>query len=556
MRIKIDHQKNIFPIISTLLVLVLFAFVSSCGSKRPTGFELMRQIADDDELTKKEIYLTSTMPIDSIDPDKLIFDVFTIEIDDYPKEVRLKTRVFDSLGHFVTNMANPYLKDTTRNYWVKVTEKVGKIIKRDPVPIDSFKVREFGANDSIPYNIVLSIDYSGSMKGVMSAIYEGTELFINLKTPYDHIGINSFNKEFSEKVPLSKDTNVILNMYRDKREEGFGLFSAVRDAMNLSMDSFEDTPIDVPRVMVVFTDGDDNYSSTKLETIIKRAKKEKIHIFNVAFGYAKTDQLRLISENTGGKFYQAYTKEELIAIFRDIYMSLRYFYLVSYTPPEFWGFHMSELAIVVDERSDTLFAISHTQAADSSSMSDDVPKDTLMLSENSSTISAVDEFNATANPDEVIDMDTVDYSALHFAGVNFTRGDSLFAYGMYDTSGLFDADGDWFKTFERPVLFDFDSTVVQEVSFLHLDEVADKMLTLPTLYIEVQGHTDNVGTPEYNQELSDGRAHAVVQGLINRGVEPRRLRSRGFGMSQPRSTNETEAGRTENRRTVFEILRK
>jgi outer membrane protein OmpA-like peptidoglycan-associated protein len=74
--------------------------------------------------------------------------------------------------------------------------------------------------------------------------------------------------------------------------------------------------------------------------------------------------------------------------------------------------------------------------------------------------------------------------------------------------------------------------------------------------IQVQGHTDNHGTRRLNQALSDKRAAAVKQWLINAGVEAKRLESKGFGQDKPIDSNETDSGRQNNRRVQFIILSK
>ncbi|MFC2131726.1 OmpA family protein [Bacteroidota bacterium] len=476
------HSAGLLIIIMAILAIGLFACRTT---DRKTGFELMRELADVDfDTTKKPIYITSTIPIDSVDVDLLITDVFRHDISKYPDEVILYARVYDSLGHFVTNMANPYLKDTSANFWTGMQETLGKKIVKGPFEIDTFTVREFGANDSIPYNISLTVDYSGSMTGVLETIFEGTEIFIDMKMKYDQIAISSFNKDFFPKVPLTKDKDQILQLYRTTRNEGVGLFSAPRDAVMEGMKIFNGTDTTTPRVMVIFTDGDDNYSKTKIGDLIEQAKKDKIFIFAVAFGYSQDKNLRYMAEYTGGKFYKAYTKEELIAIFRDIYMSLRYYYRITYKPPEYWGYHYVEAFINVPGREDTLIA-----------------------------------------------------------------------HDWYDSSDLFDWD-DIDKYFSMHILFDFDSANVKEESFIILDGIADKLLTLPRVKLEIQGHTDNFGEIEYNQDLSERRAQAVRQGLIDRGVETNRLRSRGFGESEPIAPNDTEEGRAKNRRTKFVIIAK
>ncbi len=78
----------------------------------------------------------------------------------------------------------------------------------------------------------------------------------------------------------------------------------------------------------------------------------------------------------------------------------------------------------------------------------------------------------------------------------------------------------------------------------------------PTLVIEVQGHTDAIGTDEYNMRLSQARAAAVKKWMVDRGISPDRLVAKGYGESMPIASNSTKEGRQKNRRVVFKILSK
>ena len=73
--------------------------------------------------------------------------------------------------------------------------------------------------------------------------------------------------------------------------------------------------------------------------------------------------------------------------------------------------------------------------------------------------------------------------------------------------------------------------------------------------IEVEGHTDSIGTEAYNDSLSLERARSVRRAIVAQGVEESRIRVRGFGESRPVAPNGTDEGRRANRRTVFRILR-
>jgi outer membrane protein OmpA-like peptidoglycan-associated protein len=72
-----------------------------------------------------------------------------------------------------------------------------------------------------------------------------------------------------------------------------------------------------------------------------------------------------------------------------------------------------------------------------------------------------------------------------------------------------------------------------------------------SLKIQIQGHTDNIGTEAYNQSLSENRAQTVRQYLVRKGIEEQRLFPKGFGFTINTASNETEAGRALNRRVEF-----
>ncbi len=102
------------------------------------------------------------------------------------------------------------------------------------------------------------------------------------------------------------------------------------------------------------------------------------------------------------------------------------------------------------------------------------------------------------------------------------------------------------------VSFDFDSATLKPAFLPTLDKVADILARYPKTTVTIVGHTDNIGSEAYNQQLSERRARSVMNYLIDRGIAPQRLSAVGRGETQPRATNATEAGRQLNRRV--EIL--
>ncbi|HEX7879085.1 MAG TPA: PorV/PorQ family protein [Candidatus Eisenbacteria bacterium] len=88
-----------------------------------------------------------------------------------------------------------------------------------------------------------------------------------------------------------------------------------------------------------------------------------------------------------------------------------------------------------------------------------------------------------------------------------------------------------------------------------LEEVARIMKENSEIRVEIQGHTDSIGSDEYNQSLSERRSQAVKDYLIAKGIGADRMTTRGFGESQPIDTNDTDLGRARNRRIEFKVIK-
>ena len=102
------------------------------------------------------------------------------------------------------------------------------------------------------------------------------------------------------------------------------------------------------------------------------------------------------------------------------------------------------------------------------------------------------------------------------------------------------------------VYFEFDKAILKPESRVTLDRVAESLRDWPEVRVEVAGHTDWIGDDNYNLDLSDRRAASVVEYLVGAGVAADRLRSRGYGESQPIEDNKTDAGRAKNRRVELQ----
>ncbi len=104
------------------------------------------------------------------------------------------------------------------------------------------------------------------------------------------------------------------------------------------------------------------------------------------------------------------------------------------------------------------------------------------------------------------------------------------------------------------VTFEVNSARLTEDSRDELDKVVESLEALPHVKLEVQGHTDNTGSRDWNMELSQMRAEAVRDYFIEQGVSPDRLVAKGYGPDQPKYDNATAEGRQKNRRVELERL--
>ena len=105
----------------------------------------------------------------------------------------------------------------------------------------------------------------------------------------------------------------------------------------------------------------------------------------------------------------------------------------------------------------------------------------------------------------------------------------------------------------KGIQFENGKSTIKESSYGILNEVAKVFIENPNYIIEIQGHTDNVGNYQYNIDLSEKRAQAVRDYLIQHGVPAERMTAHGYGPDRPLTTNDTKEGRAVNRRVEFNI---
>lgn len=109
-------------------------------------------------------------------------------------------------------------------------------------------------------------------------------------------------------------------------------------------------------------------------------------------------------------------------------------------------------------------------------------------------------------------------------------------------------------SFSAEALFDFDKSAVKPNGKIALDDLVKNLRGMNTEVMITVGHTDSIGTPEYNQKLSLRRADAVKVYLVSTGIDASRIYTEGKGETQPLADNKSAEGRQQNRRVVVEVV--
>jgi len=115
------------------------------------------------------------------------------------------------------------------------------------------------------------------------------------------------------------------------------------------------------------------------------------------------------------------------------------------------------------------------------------------------------------------------------------------------------SEGEIAVNLTNDILFDFNSSSLRPESRQTLADLASNFRNYPDEQVTIEGHTDSVGTPSYNQTLSEQRASAVSSYLSTEGVPSGRITSIGYGETRPKASNDTPEGRQLNRRVEIHI---
>lgn len=124
---------------------------------------------------------------------------------------------------------------------------------------------------------------------------------------------------------------------------------------------------------------------------------------------------------------------------------------------------------------------------------------------------------------------------------------------MLQSSGFTPVEDGWGLDLSGKILFNFAEEEISSDSLSYIKQLTHTLLSVSLNKVRIDGHTDNIGDPEFNRQLSKRRAEAVAAAMIESGMTTDSVSIRGLGDSKPVADNSTRSGRSENRRVSIVI---
>ncbi len=438
---------------------------------------------------------------------RLDYEIFSTDLSEYPDLVKLYVLVVDSAGNFVHGLAPPTISaNESKKHFIGLVETyTGGQSKK----ITDFKVEEYVSKETIPRDISMVLDYSGSMLEPINTLEHAAKSFISNKFEHDNLSIVKFDDRIKVVSNLTTDKSALNTRYYRKGLSGFGGGTALYAAVGEGLYTIKDS--EQPKEIIIFTDGYENSSlfvknakATSALQIAKYAIDNSVKISCIAFGdNVNRPLLEVLSAYTGGKYFEINSDKQIIGVWTELpYLSANY-YVVSFKPSSIENINGVKLTY-------------------NNNIGDKITTNKPIFTE---------------TPDELDETKTI-------PNAYWNTYDSLYnnktPISIPQAIGYFNFNGD--------ILID---DYVDNVELL-----VDNLLTDTSLDVVIFGHTDLVDTDEYNLQLSSRRCDWAKKYFIEKGISYDRIILIPLGEKHPVWKKEDEDWKAaENRRIEVLLLK-
>jgi VWFA-related protein len=433
------------------------------------------------EVIKRRSFVKQVKNFSELGDDaELNFEIFSIDESNYPNEVKLYVLAVDGQGNFVKGLEREN-KNRQKKIVKRIIEKSGKEKRK----ISDFKFKEYEDVVSLPYDISMALDYSGSMFGTIKKLEKAVHTFISNKNKNDKIAIARFDHNLVKVNDLEGNADSLLKYFTIKGLDTLGGGTALYSGSDFAMDLTDSSQNN--KVLIIFTDGMENssfqyfgkyaYSATALA---KKAKKEGVTIHVIAYKNGVNNSvLRKLAYTTGGNFYKLNSPSDINAVFEELPIIFRNYYVISYRPTKRKGKH--SIRMIYDNLQD-----------------EDVTIQT--------DYQVGDKF--------IIDENEPSFAKTYWA----QAADSLNKTPVSVPQAVAN--------------FDFDKDKLLDNYKKSIDAYIEYLKTMEDASVIIFGHTDSKGNDKYCYELSERRANTIKEYMLEQGIAAEKIFVIPCGKSQ------------------------
>ncbi len=263
-------------------------------------------------------------------------------------KLKLYMHVIDTNGYYLTGSTSSKFK----KIWCEVidsSETERRIIK-------TFAIREVNKTERKPQAIALVMDFSGSMgKHRANAVQQAAHNFIaQIKKPEDAVALVKYDHRTVVESPLTQSAEKLLAQLHSKEGlTGYGGQTATFTAIAKGIKEVMKTDASRQRVVIVFTDGNDNASLVTKEDVIRLARETNTIVCAIDYGYSIGEKyMEEIARKTNGTYNHIYARTEFDLVFKDIYRRFEDYYLLEFEQADF-GFHATSVKLCLPDKKNT-----------------------------------------------------------------------------------------------------------------------------------------------------------------------------------------------------------
>lgn len=333
--------KRIFMLTFVVWALLI---ISAC-----TTFKSLQQVMGIDAAPPEDYkphFIKAVRPFSPENLDGAVLEISRSEPTLFNK-LHLYAHIIDSNGFYLTGAASQKYKQL----WCEVLDStLEKTLLTKQV-----RVREANKQERRAQAIALVMDFSGSMgEGRAQVVNEAAKYFVErMKTPEDAVALVKYDHKVRLESPLTTNAHDLMSaLKRQSGLMGFGGQTATFNAIATGIREVSTAPAPLQRVVIVFTDGNDNASNVDKEDVIQFARETNTIVCAIDFGFSIDEQyMEEIARKTHGTYNHIYAREEFEPVFRDIYRRFQDYYLVEIDQSEF-GFHNIRLKLCLPTTKD------------------------------------------------------------------------------------------------------------------------------------------------------------------------------------------------------------